>query len=480
MLRFIRRGWDSPSLTTLASFAARSAALVVLIPLLLKRFSVEEVNVWQLLSTMSLLVALVDFGFTPTFTRIIAFALCGATDFGTTRAVSVPESSVGRGPNWDGVARIVRTLRGLYLRMSLALVFLSVVGGTWAMGRSVGLLSDPGDGWIAWGITVAGGLLSFWNGTYISIIQGFNEVALLRRWEAIAALGSLGSSAVVILSGGGLVAIAVTTQAWAVFAVFRNRWLTRSLAEGRIRGIKGGQIDSEIVDVAWPRTWRSGIGALVSVGITQLSGVAFAQFGSPSAVASYLLALRAASLLTQFSQAPFYSKLPVLARLRAQGEETLLVNTARKGMRWSYFLFVGGALVGGMAAGPVLAVIGSKVEFIPLSAWLLLSIALFFDRFGAMHLQLFSTTNDIRWHIAAGGGAILYVVTAVASVPSFGYYGFILASLLGNLLFYAPYCARLSYGVLPESALRFERGTSALPFLVLVSALMVTLVSTLN
>lgn len=479
MWPLLQKAWNSPSLTTMASFAARSAGLVLLLPLVLNRFSVAEVNVWQLLSTMALMAALVDFGFTPTFTRIIAFAMGGATDFGTVRTGTSQVGQAERPPNWDGVTRIIQTLGGLYLRMTLALAVIAGVIGTWALHRPVSLLSDPAVGWIAWGVTVVGGLMSFWNGTYISVIQGLNEVAVFRRWEAIASLAALASSAAVLALGGGLIAVAITTQAWAILAVFRNRWLVRSLAGGRIRGIKGVAIDPEILRSAWPRTWRSGVGALVSVGLTQSSGVVFAQFGDPPAVASYLLALRAASLLTQFSQAPFYSRLPLLAMLRARGEEAQLVDASRRGMRLSYILFVVGAVAAAIAAGPLLGLIGSSVQFLPPHSWLILCLGLFFERFGAMHLQLYSTTNDIRWHYAAGGAAILYTASAALAVPFIGLNGFILATVAGNVAFYAPYCARLSYGVLSESPARFERSTSFAPFAALSLALAIAFIPSL-
>ena len=191
MWPLLQKAWNSPSLTTMASLAARSAGLVLLLPLVLNRFSVAEVNVWQLLSTMALMAALVDFGFTPTFTRILAFAMGGATDLGTVRAGIAQVGQGTRPPNWDGVTRIIQTLGGLYLRMTLALAVIAGVIGTWALHRPVSLLSDPTVGWIAWGVTVVGGLMSFWNGTYISVIQGLNEVAIFRRWEAIASLAAL-------------------------------------------------------------------------------------------------------------------------------------------------------------------------------------------------------------------------------------------------------------------------------------------------
>jgi hypothetical protein len=174
-------------------------------------------------------------------------------------------------------------------------------------------------------------------------------------------------------------------------------------------------------------------------------------------------------MITQFSQAPFYSRLPELARLRAEGRESVLVAMAQRGMRWSYWAFVVASIAAGLFAQPILRILGSRVEFIPLASWLVLMGGLFLERFGAMHLQLYSTTNHVRWHVAAGGGAVIFLASALILVPRLGYPGFIWSSLLGNLLFFSWYCARLSYGALSVPPLLFERKTSAWPFATLIA-----------
>ena len=68
----IKRLWDSPTFTTWGSLASRLLSTVVVLPLILVKFSAAEVVVWQLFATLSSLLLLLDFGLAPTFTRMLA------------------------------------------------------------------------------------------------------------------------------------------------------------------------------------------------------------------------------------------------------------------------------------------------------------------------------------------------------------------------------------------------------------------------
>ena len=95
----------------------------------------------------------------------------------------------------------------------------------------------------------------------------------------------------------------------------------------------------------------------MSFGIFQGSGIVYAQFGSASSVASYLLALRIIHVISTISQAPFYTKLPMLARLRSQGDLGQQVQLAKRGMSISYWVYVLGFIAVGILADPFLILI---------------------------------------------------------------------------------------------------------------------------
>ena len=101
----------------------------------------------------------------------------------------------------------------------------------------------------------------------------------------------------------------------------------------------------------------------MSYGVIQSSGIIYAQVGNTADVASYLLAMRFMQILTQFSVAPFYSKIPMYSRLYGEGKKAELLHIAQRGMRLSHWSFVLGFAGTALLAEPLLRYIGSTVAF---------------------------------------------------------------------------------------------------------------------
>jgi hypothetical protein len=229
-----------------------------------------------------------------------------------------------------------------------------------------------------------------------------------------------------------------------------------------------GHLDREVLHDVWPAAWRSGVGILMSAGVIQLSALLLAQRGSAAELASFLISLRMLQLLVTASQAPFYSKLPRLARMHAEGNGAEQLALATRGMALSYWAYAAGVVVIGTAAPSLLELVGSNAVFIPRSLWFLMGLAFFVERYGAMHIQIYSVTNDIIWHKANGLAGAVFLVVLWLGFEQLGLYAFPAGILAGYLGFYAWYAAAHSYRVLKTAFWSFELRTSAYPAFVLV------------
>lgn len=312
MLVLAKRLWNSPTFTTWASFGARSAGLVFLLPLILTRLTEQEVVVFLLLNLISGLRIFADFGFGLTFIRYIAYAMGGVRSLQDI-SVGRVESGIGQ-VNLAFLGEVVGTLRWLFRWMSLILVFVFGLGGTWVVSRQIQLLDQPWEGWAAWGMFLPVLVFGYWGTQFSIFLQGLNEVALLRRWEALFSLGSMASIIGVLLVGGGLLGVVAMGQVWVVISALRNCWLARRQRNDwwRTAPRRGSM---ETLRQVWGPAWRTGIGAGMSMGLVQLTGILFAQLARGSELAGLLLALRLMGMVVDFANAPFYSKLPLFARL---------------------------------------------------------------------------------------------------------------------------------------------------------------------
>jgi hypothetical protein len=464
MKSFAVRLWNSPTITSWGSLAVRMSSAVVILPMALVKFSPGEIAVWQLFSTLFFIILLLDFGLSPTFVRMLAFSRGGATLSEMTDMRSRKPKAESQ-PNSDTAAEIFATLRWIYPRLSLFILILFSILGTYSLQHPIAQTSNPATTWLAWTCVLVASSIGFWGNAYGAALQGMNSIALLRRWEVATGLAQIISSFIVLISGGGLLALVISYQFWVIFNALRNRQLLKKMHPELFK--LPATHNRAVLRVIWPATWRSGVGVLMGQGIIQASGVAYSQMGSPAEVASYLLALRFMTMISQFAQVPFYAKLPLLAELHASGQTERQRSIAQGGMQKAHWIFIAGASGIALAAQPLLSLIGSQTPFVSSSIWTLMTLAFLAERFGAMHLQLYSLSNHIVWHIANGVTGLLMIVIYFISASILHGMAFPVAMLTAYSLFYCIYSARLSYKTFGLTFRNFEIRTSLAPIAVL-------------
>lgn len=479
MMLLAKRLWNSPTFTTWGSFAARTLHLAILLPLVLRFFSPAEVALWQVFSTLLGLQLLADLGFGSTFSRLISYAFGGAVGIAGDGQLQPPDED--REANWVLIARLFAVMRLIYSRLSWLLFIGLVVGGSFALVARVNALNDvtvaaghsvysstkPVEAWIAWGGIVLVTFVSFRANAYAAFLQGTNHVAVVRRWEALFGVGALASSLTVLLLDGGLVALVFSSQVWILLNAWRNRWLTTQVCGGRFRRLPPCRADRDILVAAWPPAWRAGVGILMSFGVVQISAIFYAQSNDTVGVATYLLGLKLMQAVSQISQAPFYSKLPALSRLWIQGRRDEQVKLAERGMRLAYWAQVAPAIGLGFFGPWLIENIGSHTPFPSGHLWGLLIAASLCERYGAMHLQLYSTSNHIVWHVANGGAGVIFLGVATVLFPQIGVLALPGAMLAGYVGFYSWYSARLSHRRFGLKWPQFDLATVGSPALLL-------------
>ncbi len=473
----LKKLWNSSTITTWFSYSTAGLNWLVVLPLLLNKFTAPEIAVWMMFKIIIDSKFVADIGFSATFIREIAYAFGGAASLDQT--IQGRPSPPNGGPNWDLLQSVSQTMAAVYNRLALgALAALLLLSPLFI--RPISQVEQPEKAWIAWGIIILSFALGIRGYGYTSLLQGMNQIPLYRRWDTFMWLVVILASFILLVSGAGLLELVIVNQSYVVLAFFRNRLLAKKVIGAHFHLNFFGRIDPPIFSATWSRTWRSGLGVLMSYGLTQGSGMVYAQIGATENIAAYLLALRFAQNIAMFSGAPFYSKLPLLASLYAQGNKAAIVDTSSRSMRLSHWIFLAGIIIIGLFLPPLLLVTGSNAEFVSPLFWLLIGASYFTERFGAMHLQLYSTSNHIIWHVANGVTALIAVLTVWALYGLIGIYAFPLGYLVSNLGFYSWYSAKHSYREFQLDLTNFERKTSLAPLASFLAFATVSLLLPLN
>lgn len=456
---------------TWLSYSTKALALFGILPLILNRFSSGDIVLWYLFSTIISLQGIADFGFRQTFSRIISYAFGGAKDIAVFKTDKVNKlEGHNEGPNRLLLNQIVSTMKRMYLWLTLVVFLLMAIFGTWSMHNPIKDASIVYQAWWCWIVVLFVSVIGFYGKIYLNFLEGLNKIALVRRIETFTSIGAILSSMIVLYIAPTLLNLVIVNQFWVVVVVFRDIYLCRKINGGIYKEVsKNLPFDNQIFQKVWHPAWRSGISGFMSVGLTNITGLIYAQIGNATEVASYLLALRIINQIKEVSMAPFYSKLPVLAMLRVKNDLQQLIQVSKRGMFLSHMVFIVGFIIVGLTSETILKLINSEVAFVDQKLWLLLGLAFFIHRFGAMHIQVYMSTNHIISHIADGVSGILYIISSLILTQYIGLYAVPVGMLVGYLGFYAWYAAMYSYQSMKIRFLQFELKASLLPlFLVAI------------
>lgn len=471
----IARGWNSPTLTTLASTSVRILSLVGLLPLILTKFTEEDIAVWLLFSSVLGIQVIFELGFVATISRYAALALggIGVSDLKS----SIRESrKLNHSPNWISLLAVRKVGKRIFFLLAVVFGLFLATAGTAVVHRSVEQSSEPTAIWGAWVVLCVGSAISFYGRSYETILTGVQRVALLQRTLSLFGALSVVMSVVAVSLGAGVSLIIICQQSVAIISfVVKFR-----LANGCVRKLVPSRyLDENIPDIigqVWPNAWRSGLGNLLISGFGHLAVAFLAQICSAQVLAKYLLAIRLIQVAGGLSQAPFYSQYPRFVNMRAKGDLHNLKKDSRSAMRKSYVVFLvafgGGALFG----DTVLKALSSKIDFPDPMLWSLIGLTYFLERWGAMHLQLYSTKNHIIWHII---GMIYALIAIVASLLLYilgtqPIYVVPIAMIFAHALGYLPFAVRMSCASIATNVWEFERKCTVPAFVCLGLIVMIS------
>ena len=463
--------WRSATLWTWASTGARVLAIGSTLPVVATAFPDNEAALWYLFLTIASLQLVADLSFSSVFGRFVAYAVGGAQSLGDQK---IPESAAtSRGPNVALLHAIYATSHPVYAFVVAAWIIGAGAFGAWSAGDLIREAQQPTAAAIALGAVVAATGVRLYSNRYTAILFGLSEFFIWRRFEAFAWLTATVLGVACVLRGYGLLVLTVVFFGCVAGSCVMYRVLAlRSLL--RLGGIGDVQsVDRDVLQEVLPRAWRGGIGVLLHVGTMHALTASVARLEPAATAASYLLAYNVARAIDQLAQAPFYTKLPVLSRLRAQGSDGVR-TLAASGMRSTYWVLAIGLSAAALTAEPVLGAIGSNTRFVDGSIWAVLAASMFFERYGATHLQAFMTTNRVVVHVANGIAGFIMLGLAFPLYRQLGLVGIPLAGLIANALWYAPYGAAKSRSVIGGDVLRFEARTSLGPAALLVVSLVVS------
>ncbi len=421
--------WRSPTFTTWGNFVAQTVSVVGVTWLVLARFDTLEIAAFYLFAATGSLATILADRVGLTFVRLYAFAVAGARDL---RPIAAGGQARGE-PDWQSLRQLRGSSGWIFLGCALLTAATCLAMGEYGLGNLESIqatVNSPPTAELplrpALAVLAAGTFFSVFLRLHDAALKGFDEVALANRWAAVLGLLRGLAAMLTLLAGGRLLAVVVATQLALLVQGLVSRWLaSRTLP--RLAHQPLFAFEREVLAAAWQPTWRGLVAALSITGVSQLSGIVFTAYGEPAVVAGYLLALRLSTTLIQFTQAPFASRHPAFSRLRASGRLAELRRQVEGRSLLSLSLFAAGSLAVAVFAEPLLALLGARVTFIPVTVWLALSLLTLHDRFNVLALAICATGNRILYHWQQLLAGVLSLLALAWLIGPWGLWGIVLA-----------------------------------------------------
>ena len=219
--------------TLLATFFKIGAG-VLLFPFVLRMLPVESVGIWTIFTAITQLTFIFDFGFNVSFARNVSYVFSGVSSLKREGYEFVDSVYINK-VDYELLGGTIRAMRYFYSRMAIVLFLLfAVVGTFYIYGLCRVYSGDVREVYVAWGILVLINSYNLYTLYYEALLNGRG---LIKRVHQIILIGNVVYiilAIVLILLGGGLVAI-VSSQAISVLLVrylSKRAFYTKEIIDG--------------------------------------------------------------------------------------------------------------------------------------------------------------------------------------------------------------------------------------------------------
>lgn len=428
MRHLILRLWHSPIFTSWGSRGSQLVRMIILLPLILKSFDEVQLSAWLLFSSVIFFSEMLSTQTMLIFSRMVALVSGGATDLTPIRDGQVQEKT-GQ-PNWPLLERLYTTTQTLNAGLALGGLLLMTALGYFSLAPVVKGYAAAHEIWLAFMVFVAGTCVVEFFKKYRVVLRGMNHVALSNRWNTLINLLSPLAGAAVLLSGGGIIELAVIMQLILVGGVVIERTLLLFVAQREFRGFAFWGWDLQIVKWALQPLWRSLIQMLANRGGTRISAISLARHADPAVLAPILLAVRLLDMLEGFSDSPISSHSPRFGRLLAAGKIEQFRRGIVRAFQQSFVVHVAGVIVIGLFAGAGLELMGSETKFIPMGVFFSMAIAHTLMTTVRKSLMISIIGNHVVAVERFVMAALLTIALAFTLIPIDPFWGFVASAYL--------------------------------------------------
>lgn len=368
-----------------------------------------------------------------------------------------------------GNKEIIGYMSKVYGYLSLGLFFVTLLFGVLFLKGQIGSSSNPNAGYAVLAVYCLLSPIVIYGGVFSNQLQGYHLISKVKLAESIFNICTILSNIFLLMNFRNIYLLIINNLIWQLIAVLYNRRLVKVLItvnfeNGQNAFGKNNTLDSfySIRD----DIKKTLIGSIFSQGIYTGSIFVCSKLLGTDILATYLFAFNLILNVRGFALVPFYSNLPMMATLAKGDKIEELLKFAQRKMLIVYFVFTSLFLFFMILIKLSVFDDQTNIELPDTQLWYLLGLAFFLERFGAMHLQLYTMSGDVIWHKANGFAGVLILLVWILTYRFLNERSFPVALIVAYSTIYAYLSVLPSYKYLRTNFWKFEKYTF-LPFLMI-------------
>ena len=413
----------------------RVGAGIILWPFILSQMSAETVGIWNVMITIMGFVALLDFGFQPSFARNISYIFSGVTKL---QKVGIQTAVSDGNINFSLLKGTLNAMRKFYRWIALGVfVILGIAGTAYFYYILQKYSGDRTDAMIAWILLIAINSYNVYTLYYNALLLGKGYIRRERQIMILSQCVYLSLAIVLIYAGYGLTAI-VSSQAVSIilqrilsYRVFFTKELKQQLLHTEADETK------DILRAISPNAVKVGLTQLGGFCVTKSALLIGSAFLTLEETACYGITLHIIDILARCSTVYYQSITPKIAQSRANKDVIKLKHyfVCSIGILVATFLLGGAAIA--FLGNWGLNMIGSETKFLPTIMLCVMLLVYLLETNHSIAAGFISADNRIPFFIPSllSGLGTVVLLWLFLSIFKWGVWGMILSQGIAQLVY---------------------------------------------
>ncbi|MFV0391976.1 MAG: O-unit flippase-like protein [Paludibacteraceae bacterium] len=421
----------------LGATVLKIASGVIILPVILKYLTADDVGVWTIFLSFSAITLLFDFGFSATFSRTITYIFSGANEL-YPRGFEI--TATGSEVNYALLKSTIKAMKWFYARIALVILLFLLLGGTFYI-RYVLEKSYSGDfkliylSWILYGIIIAYQAYTLY---FESLLLG---KGLVKRNKQIIVISQLlfmiVSLFLLVYFRLGLLslvigqAVSVITNRTLSYFTFYNHDTKEALQSAGVISHK------EILRNISPNAIKIGITSLGSFLVNKSAVFVGSLFLPLPSIATYGVSKQVVDMISAVSSIWFSTYYPKIIQYRVNNKIERLKSLYVDSKIVYVVLFVLSGVVLVLFGNQLLSLIKTDTLLLSAPLLILLLVVAFLENNHSIAGNILLTKNDVPFFKASILSGLLTVLLLILFLGNFkfGVISLILAQGLAQLVY---------------------------------------------